>query len=420
MARELLTVRERSSRTLTSRQWAKLEGDAAFWRLVDDRIVALEHTGRSTRSLRAYSFVGKAVLSECVIRIDEKVPGSLGSLLLFSEHPHAKLSDSPGHVTETDFILMAFVDRFLQMVERYLVFGRRKEYVTRGFRGAIPAGKIKVPATMRLWARGRRDQLYFERSELSPVNLANMLIGLALYVVEGILAASSEDRKRRERVRTNAMFFEDVGWQRLIRLPLREIDRMSRQLHELSLELQSLVVLARLLALHFGTNSLSLGETIPFSWFVNLESLFEDCFRKAMIIAAPEFNLSASDAKIGEQYIFPDQRVFRAVPDVVVAAGRIPLAVLDMKHKDLDKSPSNPDIYQLMAHARAWEVRKAALVFPSNEFSETDLGMSRLAVAIQVFTVDIGDLLDSAKQVISSMSMSSATGLEMEADAGEF
>jgi len=399
---EVITVRERSTQAITRQQTAGLEAIPAFWQLVDDGILSMERR-RAASSLTAACYVGQAVLGKYVVQITEKVPGSLGSLLLFAERPDARLSEAESFVQESDLLLLALVDRFLEMVERYLVFGRRKVYVVSRARRSMPAGKITVPETMRLWAKGRRDQVIFDRSDLSPGVFLNRIVGLALCVVDGILAGSPADRRRRERVRTNSMFFEDVGWQSLLRLPLRELDRLCRLNLREQGALASLGSLARLLALHFGTKSLSFGETSPFSWFVNLESLFEECFRKAMRIVASEFGVSVSDAAVAEQYVFPEQRTYRAEPDVVISRAGTRMAVADTKHKDFGGTPSNPDIYQLVAHAKAWGVSTAALVYPSQSITETSIGTAATGVAIKAFTVNVADLIRGARAVMSSL-----------------
>jgi len=406
---ELIGIRERSTATITPQQYAEMETNPAFWRLVEDGILSVERTRRSACSLTATCHVGQAVIGKYVIRVQEKVPGSLAALLLFAERPDARLSDAESYMQESDVVLLALVDRFLDMVERYLVFGRRKAYLTGRYRGSLPAGKIKVPETVRLWAKGRHDQVKFERNDLSPHVPLNQIIGLALCVVDGILAGSLQNRRRRQRVRTNSMFFEDVGWQSLLRLPPRAVDRLFRQTpHDLG-ELLPLASLAKLFAMHFGTASLAFGEKTPFSWFVNLETLFEECIRKALMIVAPEHGLTVTDSSAVQRYVFPDKQIYRAEPDIVLWRARKPLAVADAKHKDLDRSPSNPDVYQLVAHAKAWGVTDSALIYPSTQITEEDIGASASGVKVRVFTANVGDLIASAQAVLSSFVVAAAS-----------
>jgi len=136
---------------------------------------------------------------------------------------------------------------------------------------------------------------------------------------------------------------------------------------------------------------------------VNLESLFEECFRKAMRIVASEFGVSVSDAAVAEQYVFPEQRTYRAEPDVVISRAGTRMAVADTKHKDFGGTPSNPDIYQLVAHAKAWGVSTAALVYPSQSITETSIGTAATGVAIKAFTVNVADLIRGARAVMSSL-----------------
>jgi 5-methylcytosine-specific restriction endonuclease McrBC regulatory subunit McrC len=400
---EVIYVRERATASITPQQYAALEAAPAFWRLVEEGILSVERTRRNACSITATYHVGQAVVGDHLIRITEKIPGSLGALLLFASRPDAKIADAESYMQESDVVLFALIDRFLDMVERYLVFGRRKSYLTGQYRGSLPAGKIKVPETIRLWAKGRRDQVRFDRNDLSPRLLINQLIGLALCVVDGIIAGSSDDRRRRQRVRTNSMFFEDVGWQALSQLPPRAIDRLFRQHCSDLGDLVALGTMAKLFAMHFGTASLDLREATPFSWFVNLESLFEECIRKALNAVAPEHACAVTDFSAAQRFVFPEQRTYRAEPDIVLWRFRKPYVVADAKHKELDSSPSNPDVYQLVAHAKAWGVCDGALVYPGTQVSKVEIGAEAGGIRVLAFTANIGDLIASARYILSSL-----------------
>jgi hypothetical protein len=101
--------------------------------------------------------------------------------------------------------------------------------------------------------------------------------------------------------------------------------------------------------------------------------------------------------------VFPEQRTYRAEPDIVLWRFRKPYVVADAKHKELDSSPSNPDVYQLVAHAKAWGVCDGALVYPGTQVSKVEIGAEAGGIRVLAFTANIGDLIASARYILSSL-----------------
>ena len=170
----------------------------------------------------------------------------------------------------------------------------------------------------------------------------------------------------------------------------------------------SLISLARLLALHFGVSTIVTNELVPFSWFVNLESLFEECVRKAISAAAAETGLRATDWKAAKRYVFAEERQYRAEPDIILWQGGKPLSVLDAKYKDLTgdggrQGPDGSDLYQFIVHAQAWGVDRAALIYPAAETTYTEFGEDASGVRVGFFTVDVRRLRESSVAILSGM-----------------
>jgi hypothetical protein len=100
------------------------------------------------------------------------------------------------------------------------------------------------------------------------------------------------------------------------------------------------------------------------SWFVNLETFFEEAIRNVVQqLLGTNFTVESA------QYRPPlfDQMLqrYRANPDIVVFdSTRAAVAVGDAKYKDLIGWPSSSDVHELLAHAAAYRSSRAFYSFP--------------------------------------------------------
>lgn len=407
MIERTIVVRERSTKSLSREEYRLLENHPLFLRLVSDGVLALEQTRSNRYGLRAGPHVGQAVIGNVLLRIEEKVRGSLAALLAVAEQPETRLSDAASFAETQEVILFALVDRFLAALDKYLVQGRAKQYQPREMRGSMPRGKIKMASTMRLWATGRRDLLVYRFHDLSPRVFENQLLGLALHVADAILPAT--EMRRRRRVRTAAIMFEDTGWQRWLRVPREVIEEKYARIEMRSSQMSSLMAMARLLALHFGVSTAVTDEDVPFSWFVSLETLFQECLLKSMQSAAVDLGLRVTDWRKARRFVLAAERRYHARPDVVVWDPQLPEAVVDAKYKDLEssdegpKAPGNADLYQLLVHAQAWNVLIGALVYPSDDTAYYELGADALGTKVGYFMLDVRRPVEGARKILETL-----------------
>jgi hypothetical protein len=96
------------------------------------------------RSQRAGPHVGQALVGDVLIRVQEKVKGSLAALLGIAESPVAKLTATTSFADREELVLYALIDRFLSLVDRYLSYGREKGHLTRQTRGGLPPWQAAV------------------------------------------------------------------------------------------------------------------------------------------------------------------------------------------------------------------------------------------------------------------------------------
>lgn len=387
---EVIEVRERSTTPIPPQHYRELEREPQFWALVDAGIVALERSRMSRYAVRAGPYVGQAVFGDLLLRVREKIDGALAPLLMFPAQPDVRLLEAESFVARTDLIIRALIDKYLELLGGYLRFGRLKVYEKTLQRSALPRGKVAVARTMRRWAAGRRDQVVYTVDGLSPRVLLNQLIGFSLHLIDPMIARA-DDAERRKRVRTAALLFEDTGWEALTRTPPAWINDAYTAAGYAISPLAGLASLARLFALHFGAATSASEERVKYSWFVNLETLFEDCVRESAADAASSRRLRVTDWRAARRFIFDHEQRYRAEPDLVVWDDRGPIALLDAKYKDPEIVPANSDVYQLIAHAQAWGVSRTGLVYPATEDTVKQLGDGPHGVAVYALTLNVLD-----------------------------
>jgi 5-methylcytosine-specific restriction endonuclease McrBC regulatory subunit McrC len=397
-----LVVRERSSLQLDPTPYRLLEESADAWKLIRAGVIELQRTSRHTQAIRAGNFVGHAILGEQVLVIDEKIRGALAGLLAASSNVDGKLIDVPAGVDSHSDLIHFFVARFVELLSAYVSVGRERRYVRRVERTSIPRGKLLLSESIRLAAVGRADRVVVARSELSADTDVNRLLALGLRAADHILSGHGSSASL-SRVRALAMLFEDADIHRLQRYSFALLDQeFSRVLAvEASGPRKAALQLARILTLHFGL-SVRAEDTAPFTWLVNLESLFEQATRSALAASAPEYDLLVSDWRSTQEYLLNEDR-YRAEPDIVFRSHNRARAIADTKYKSLDGSPQHDDVYQLFAHADAYDVPIAMLIYPGEKFTEQSLGASSSQRLVTVVEVRPTHLTEDAQALLAGL-----------------
>jgi hypothetical protein len=142
---------------------------------------------------------------------------------------------------------------------------------------------------------------------------------------------------------------------------------------------------------------------VPFSWFLNLETLFEQAVRRRLHALVGK-GIGVHAGRSIRPAIFPALGIQRAEPDLVL--GTAPEAVVgDVKYKDWSGSADASDLYQLLVHARAFDANRCFLVFPSDGYDEVSLGRAVTGADTWLFAVDVRDLDSGLRRVCDAMSV---------------
>jgi McrBC 5-methylcytosine restriction system component len=157
-------------------------------------------------------------------------------------------------------------------------------------------------------------------------------------------------------------------------------------------ELQKALSYARALLLHLGAwSDDERGYAIPDSFFLNLETLFQDAVTQVLHeIVAP---IQTSEGHTLRYPLFPELRDrYIADPDFVIGGESNPFLVGDCKYKDLSGFPAHSDVYQVLSHCLALKNSTALLVYPGEQFSFSRLGETTSGITVHWCTVRIAEL----------------------------
>jgi 5-methylcytosine-specific restriction endonuclease McrBC regulatory subunit McrC len=392
---------ERADRSLTSAEWRQLSGTSAFWSIVRRGVVSVTYQDRGTIALRARNQVGRFIVGEAVLDISPKVAGAVEALLSAAE-PSLRLLDLTAPATRPGDLMNLLVRAFLARVRAYATVGREWTYIERRERGSLIGGRVDVTATASLRARGVRHQVAFRRPLISRVTDLNLVIYSALAEVNALSRLAPIPGSAVSEARGLSMLFEDCATERILDGGPAATLPMARRLLELesSDDRRALLELASTVLAHLSFEpSAPSGEEVPLAWLVNMEVTFEraliSAFRRCSV-------LPVAKGATHSRFVLPDSNSYRVDPDLAI--GRTPCAAVgDAKYKTWGGHPDAADVYQLVAHARALETREAFLVYAHEEFDQVDLGITSDGIHVRVFAVDVRDVADGARRILTGL-----------------
>jgi 5-methylcytosine-specific restriction endonuclease McrBC regulatory subunit McrC len=378
-------VRERSSAALAEAAYRRLEASPAALSLVDAGILSFIRSRSIPFGVRAGPFVGRANIDpELTISVDEKVDGTLRSLLAFALPADIRTAAAPSFVDADSPVLELFASRFLDELGRHLVRGRVKEYRQRAETSSVPRGRIDLRATLNRRAHGRFDRVAYHRPVLSANIPINRVFALALRAVDAYASVAPTSSAMRVRARRLSTLFDDVPVADLLRSTPSSLRRLTeRALADVRStdEIRRALEYGRALILYLGAWSDTRDAELPESYFANLEVLFEEAVRAVL---GEVLGRAVTKGGALKQSLFVDvEDAYLVDPDLVALRDDgTPLLVGDVKYKDLVGTPDHADIYQLAAHAHALSATRAVLVYPGGTPHLERLGTTTAGVEI--------------------------------------
>lgn len=311
-------------------------------------------------------FVGRLVVPDyLILDIEEIFPGTLRACLAITTGGRrgGHQSSDPGAVSVRPWDLI--IERFTSRLLEYVQTGPEKRYMPHKVVTTHPRGRIDIPATAtKVWSQGRTNLLACDVRVLTEDTNANRTLLAATIRAEALALQQGVPHVLRSlRTASIALSGARLEYSPSFRAAQADVSQSKSYLEEL-------VSLAELIV--SGVPSLPPprleDSPHPMSAWLNAEKIFEEAVRRVVSDALPLGSVRPG-LKDGVKLLsdIPGTSLWYAHdadPDVVVEFGGRTI-LLDAKYRRHGDDYSMDELYQLMAHARAYRAQASALVTPS-------------------------------------------------------
>lgn len=400
-----LRVPERGHLEIPLSVWKQLAGEPNFWTLVERRILSASQSGENRMKLSGNCYVGRALFSDVVLELTEKVQGALGALLGSASHDVFRVFRVSAPPSELGPLSSLLIAQFLEELRLYVSRGREFYYRRRRETGSLVGGRIDVTRSIQLRARGLAHVLVFDRNTLARNTLKNRVLLAATNEIERISRVIDLDPQIVSDARGLAMLFDDCRDAEVLFGEREMFVKYAEQLLQPSDQIdKDLLMLSSVILSHISFQRADeVVGTVPRAWFLNLETLFEQRIRSILSEILLGMEVKKGAQVNPARYVFGKEQSQKADPDLVIGSASRPLAVGDVKYKEWTASAEESDIYQLLVHARAFACDKAFLVFPHDRFDFKFLGLAATGAQTWLFAVDIRLLRQGLVKCLETM-----------------
>ena len=291
----------------------------------------------------------------------------------------------------TDGLLVSIVRLFSRALEIAMSRGLRHDYVAREERISAIRGRVDFPAIVR--RPGALIPIPCRFDEYTSDIRLNQLLHSA--TVAG-LRVPGVPRKDIERLRHNIANFETVG---TLLGPLDWIDDWTPT--RLEQHYESAIRLAGLILKSDSVNQDS-GRNSARTFLVNMNQLVEKFIETRIEKSLP--NGVTQDAQRSRKLDRDGRVSYR--PDVTLMMGKTPVAVVDIKYKDVANfsDANSADLYQVHTYAQVLSVSEASLitcVAEKNSGQQSDsIVFNQTGVTVNIYTVNFqNDLSEIESQI---------------------
>jgi hypothetical protein len=376
----------------------------AFWKLVQTGIITAETCKAGGWNLKGSCYVGRALLGDVLLEVHEKFSGSFEKLLSLGPARAPLVAKASAPVTPDPLSTPLLISLFIRAAKTYLSGLKLTRYVARDDQGTLASGRLDIRRTVQLRAKGMMHQVAFTRTVLSadlPINQAVYAALREIEFIARVTPVASQDLASARALSTSLSECLPSVWKaRKGSIQDKAIEAAGHAgLHPVIRDVTSLAV-AVLDSAGFG-GATSWTRTVERSWFVNLETQFEDAVRAEIKRQmAPEFSVTGP---IRRPALFdPDPGRYAANPDIVVTTDGSTAAIGDAKYKEFAGWPSAGDVHELLSHAAAYKSPKAFFVFPhEEEFICNSLGRGATGCEVWAFGVTFDRFQEDLAQVLS-------------------
>jgi len=387
----ILQVPERGHLEVDNDFFSFISHEPTFWKLIDAKLLGISHIGSGRVRLNGNSFVGRAVFSNIRLEIVEKIPGALASLLSSATNDAFRLEKVKSAASDLGKLAALLIATFLSELKAYVSKGRESLYRRESFTGSLVGGRINLTRTINLRSRGLRHVVSFEKHILSRNTQKNRLFLAALREIQDIAEIVHLEEDQITKARELAMIFEDCRDFEVLFARRSFVEHVETLLAQSTAE-RDLIALAGVI---LSNISFEYGKpivgTLPRTWFLNLEVLFEKATRRTLKRILPSIDVRSGRER--PQPIFgAEANLYRANPDLLLMQQNFVCAVGDVKYKSWSGLANADDIYQLLVHTATFGAAKAFLIYPHERFESLYLGPSSTGASVWLFAVDVNNL----------------------------
>lgn len=389
-----IIVPERGDSLVEGTSWQELAARGDFWQLVQRKILKVASVGPNSVRLSGAGYVGRARLGDRDLLLVEKSPGALQALLAHATGSVFRITQAHAPASDLGPLASILVEQFTTAVRSYASGGRQWEYIRRREVGSLVGGRIDITASIKLRGRGMRHRIAFDRSVSSYATNTNRIVAAALQDAEKIALATNMSPDDLRGVRAMSLLFADCRDAEVLFGNRSAFVNLAQRLEATAQpRIADLLALGAIILSHesFEVEAHEVGS-VPRSWFVSLQTLYETAVRKtlATLLGPSEPVLNG---KIGPPRIFHSiTDAYTANPDLVVNTD--PKWIGDVKYKTWSPAGEASDVYQVLAHAVAHRARIAFIVYVDDTFQVKDLGPTLDGIRVILFAADPRKLLE--------------------------
>lgn len=403
-----IDIPERGEVLISKSAWQALSAHREFWRLENDQVVKFEAISGGRYRLRGGPYVGKALIGQSLVSCVEKVPGALVALSELAGLGRPKLVNASSPYEPDSSSARLLISEFVAAAKKYVSRHKAFTYATSREVGSLVGGRINVSDTAKLRARGIAHQVAFSRSIVSGDLPLNQCVYAALSCVEKVADLLGVEAHVVSSARTLKLVLADCR-SSAVRSTTAEMAAEATQIgstrsQPAAVSDVALLAAAVLDATGFGGER-HWEKSVPRSWFVNLETMFEAAVRQTVGVILDDKRVTGPKNR---PPLFEDHPLrYRANPDVLVHSSTDEVdAIIDAKYKELGGWPSTDDVHELIAHAAAYRAKLAALIYPcATGFQIIRLGNSATGCTVFVVTVPLSSFRESLQQTLTTMGL---------------
>lgn len=273
--------------------------------------------------------------------------------------------------------LMLLAMRFDGLLRELRYEGLFKSYAPRQHVGPNPSGRLfPLASALRTRASGQALAVFdrFERTLDNPINQLLLTAGRRL-LGSPLFAGGTTNAKLARSIHDGLVPFASVTSPSEVRVPDESTMPANRPF------LRQLVSVAAVILRGQGVRLRGEGRLRLPTFLIKMDEVFEAYIRRTMQASDELAHLTVLDGNLkppvgAEKLLFSNAGPLgnrEMSPDIVLAQANKTLCVIEIKYKPCPKQPDREHLEQLLTYALAYNVQRAALLYPATDKQATAL-----------------------------------------------